>query len=119
VNGVVSLAGVGDLNLAGLQKICGGVIPKLMGGTFQDVPDRYAQASPLELLPFGVPQILIQGAKDPVVPAESVRDYYEAAKKSGDMVELVLLEEAGHFELVMPATFAWPEVRKAIETLIQ
>lgn len=119
LKGVVSLAGVGDLSLANLQEVCGGVIPKLMGGTPQDVPDRYAQGSPRELLSFGVRQILIQGAKDPVVPTESVRDYCEAAKKSGDQVELVLLEEAGHFELVIPTTFAWQEVRKAIETLIQ
>jgi acetyl esterase/lipase len=119
VKGVVSLAGVGDLGLAGLQKICGGVIPKLMGGTSADVPERYAQGSPLELLPFGVPQVLIQGAKDPVVPAKSVRNYYEAAKKSGDKVELVLLEKAGHYEVVIPTTFAWPAVRKAIETLIR
>jgi acetyl esterase/lipase len=119
VKGVISLAGVGDLSLAGLQGVCGGAIPKLMGGAPADVPDRYAQGSPLKLLPLGVPQILIQGAKDQIVPVKSAADYYEAAKKSGDKVDLVLLQEAGHFELIMPATFAWPEVRKAIEALIQ
>jgi acetyl esterase/lipase len=119
VKGVVSLAGVGDLILAVLQEVCGGAIPKLMGGEPVDVPDRYAQGSPLELLPFGVPQVLIQGAKDKIVPVKSVEDYYEAAAKSGDKVDLILLQEAGHFELIMPTTFAWPEVRKAIETLIK
>jgi acetyl esterase/lipase len=119
IQGVIALAGVGNLGLPNLQEICGGAILKLMGGTPAEVPERYAQGSPLELLPFGIPQILIQGAKDPIVPVESVRDYYRAAKKSGDKVDLVLLQEAGHFELVMPSTFAWPEVRKAIEALIQ
>jgi acetyl esterase/lipase len=118
IGGVIALAAVGDLGRPDLQEICGGVIPKLMGGTPDDFPNRYAQGSPLELLPFGVPQILIQGAQDPIVPMESVREYYEAVKKSGDKVELVLLQEAGHFEVVMPTTFAWPEVRKAIEALI-
>lgn len=119
IQGVIALAGVGDLDLPNLQEICGGAILKLMGGTPADVPERYAQGSPLELLPFGIPQILIQGVKDPIVPVEFVRDYCEAAQKSGDKVELVLLQEAGHFEVVMPTTFAWPEVRKAIESLIQ
>ena len=119
IQGVIALAGVGDLDLPNLQEICGGAILKLMGGTPADVPERYAQGSPLELLPFGIPQILIQGVKDPIVPVEFARDYCEAAQKSGDKVELVLLQEAGHFEVVMPTTFAWPEVRKAIESLIQ
>ncbi len=119
VKGVVSLAGVGDLSPPNLQEICGGVIQKLMGGTRAEVPDRYAQGSPLELLPLGVPQILIQGSRDQIVPVESVRDYYEAARKSGDKADLVILQEAGHFEVVMPTTFAWPEVRKAIAASIQ
>jgi len=119
IRGVIALAGVGNLDLPNLQEICGGAILKLMGGTPADVPERYAQGSPLELLPFGIPQILIQGAKDPIVPVEFGRDYCEAAQKSGDKVDLVLLQEAGHFEVVMPSTFAWPEVRKAIASLLQ
>lgn len=118
IRGVVSLAGVGDLGSPNLQEICGGVIQKLMGGTPADVPERYAQGSPQELLPFGVPQTLIQGAKDQIVTEGSVRDYFETVKKSGDKVDLILLPEAGHFELVIPTSFAWPVVRKAIETLI-
>jgi pimeloyl-ACP methyl ester carboxylesterase len=90
-----------------------------MGGSPAEVPERYAQGSPLKLLPFGIPQILIQGAKDPIVPVEYVREYSRAAEKSGDKVDLVILQEAGHFEVVMPTTFAWPEVQEAIETLIR
>lgn len=49
---------------------------------------------------------------------ESVWNYCEVVRKSGDKIDLVLLEESGHFEVVMPTTFAWPEVRKAIKALI-
>jgi len=118
IKGVVSLAGVGDLSPPNLQEICGGVIQKLMGGTPANVPERYAQGSPQELLPGSVLLILIQGAQDQIVTERSVRDYFEAVKKSGDKVDLILLPEAGHFELVIPTSFAWPVVRKAIETLI-
>jgi acetyl esterase/lipase len=119
IRGVIALAALGNLGLPNLQEVCGGAIPKLMGGTPAHFPDRYAQGSPIELLPFGIPQIFIQGAKDPIVPVESVREFCRTAEKSGDKVKMVLLEEAGHFEVVMPSTFAWPEVRRAIETLIR
>jgi len=55
---------------------------------------------------------------NPIVPMESVWNYCEVVRKSGDKIDLVLLEESGHFEVVMPTTFAWPEVRKAIKALI-
>jgi acetyl esterase/lipase len=119
IRGVIALAAIGNLDLPDLQEICGGAIAKLMGGTPAEVPERYAQGSPLELLPLGIPQIFIQGAKDPIVPMESVQYFCEAAEKSGDKVKLIILEEAGHFEVVMPTTFAWPEVQKAVKTLIR
>jgi hypothetical protein len=49
----------------------------------------------------------------------AVQDYYKAALESGDAVSLVVLQEAGHYELLIPPSFAWPEIRKAIEALIQ
>lgn len=118
IRGVIALDAVGNLTLPEPQEICGGVTKELMGGTPAEVPERYAQGSPLELLPFGIPQVLIHGVQDQIVPVETVRDYCEAADESGDKVDLVLLQEAGHFEAVMPSTFAWPEVQKAIEKLI-
>jgi pimeloyl-ACP methyl ester carboxylesterase len=67
IRGVVSLAGVGDLGLPEYQAICGCVVPKLMGGSPSEVPERYAQGSPIELLPLNVRQILVQGAGDATV----------------------------------------------------
>jgi acetyl esterase/lipase len=119
IRGVIALAGVENLNLPNLKEICDGAVLKLMGGPPAEVPERYAQGSPQKLLPIGVPQILIQGAKDPIVHVEYVREYSRAAEKSGDKVDLVILHEAGHFEVVMPSTFAWPEVQEAIEALIR
>ena len=39
------------------------VVAKLVGGTPEQVPNHYYQASPAEMLPIGVPQILIIGRK--------------------------------------------------------
>jgi acetyl esterase/lipase len=62
-------------------------------------PDRYADGSPVELLPLGVPQIVIHGTVDDSVPFEMSERYVEAA---GGEAELVVLEGTGHFELIDP-----------------
>ena len=118
IRGIISLAGVGDLSLAVETKICGDAVQKLMGGTASEVPKRYAQGSPVQLLPLNVPQILVQGSLDPIVPLESVETYYHSAKEKGDDVSLVKIESAGHFEMIMPQTTAWSEIRKAILDLM-
>jgi acetyl esterase/lipase len=117
IQGVVSLAGVGDLSRPEYQEICGRVVPKLMGGVPSQVPDRYAQGSPIELLPMHVPQILIQGALDQTVSLASAQAYHATALKSGDETHLVVIQEAGHFEVVIPTTSAYPKVREAILSL--
>jgi acetyl esterase/lipase len=117
IHGVVSLAGVGDLSLPEYQAICGRVVPKLMGGNPSEVPDRYADGSPIELLPLNVPQILVQGAGDSTVSLTSVQAYYAAAQKKGEAMQLVVIQESGHFELVVPTTTSYPKVRKAVLTL--
>jgi acetyl esterase/lipase len=119
LSGVVSLAGVGDLALAVEKEICGDAVQKLMGGTFSEAPKRYAQGSPVQLLPFDVPQILIQGSMDTIVPPESAEAYYQSVKNRGCDVSLVKIESAGHFELVMPETSAWPELKRAILGLMK
>lgn len=117
--GVVSLAGVADLGRDEYQRICGNVVQKLMGGTPSDVPERYAQGSPISLLPLKVPQILIQGVEDRTVSPASATDYYAAALRRGDQIKLVMVKEAGHFEVVVPTSSVWPEVAKAVSSLIQ
>ena len=44
---------------------CGeAVVTELLGGTPRQVPDRYAETSPKELLPLGVSQVLVSGSED-------------------------------------------------------
>lgn len=111
LTGVVSIAGVPDLRAALERGICRDVIDRVMGG-------NHALTSPIELLPLGIPQRLINGARDPVVPVELGRSYEAAARKSGDDVRLVVLEEASHFEMVSPRTEAWTVVKQNILSLL-
>ncbi len=116
--GVISLAGIGDLSRLDFQKGCGDSALKLMGGSPEEFPLRFAQASPIELLPFSVPQILIQGVRDPIVSFQGAEVYQAAACSKGDRCSLVLLEDAGHFELVFPGSSAWATLRKILQDFI-
>ena len=46
-------------------------------------PEHFADGSPLELLPLGVPQIVIHGTEDDSVPYEMSERYVEAAARRG------------------------------------
>jgi acetyl esterase/lipase len=118
LRGVVALAGVADLRRAYEEEICGDSVKRLIGGGPDEMLGRYKQASPFDLLPLGVPQRLVQGARDGIVPLSSVKPYYEAGRRAGDDVELYIREEAGHFELIAPTTAAWRVVRDTLFALL-
>lgn len=108
--GAVSQAGVSDLVAGARAGLGGGACQALLGGEPADVPERYAVASPAALLPFGVPQLLLHGGRDEIVPPDQSRDYAEAARASGDTVDLTELPEADHFDIIEGTHPAWAAV---------
>jgi acetyl esterase/lipase len=116
--GVVALAAVCDLRQGWQMGLSDGVIGQLMGGSPDDYPDRYAATSPAALLPLGVPQVLIHGTGDDDVPYALSREYAAAASAAGDPAELIMLDGAGHFELVDPTTAEWRAVHEATVALL-
>jgi acetyl esterase/lipase len=100
------LAAVADLARTWAIGAGRGAVDDLMGGAPGQYPDRYAAASPLELLPLGVEQLVIHGVKDEALPVELSRSYASAAKASGDDVEYVELPDAGHMDFVDPSSKA-------------
>jgi acetyl esterase/lipase len=117
----VSLAGAVDLRHAWELQLRDGIVRDLLGGTPGEVPDRYAAASPPELLPLGVPQILLHGTEDDSVPCEMSVEYCRVAQASGDAANLITLDGADHFDLVDPRSVWWPAtveaVRKSIDVI--
>jgi pimeloyl-ACP methyl ester carboxylesterase len=79
-------------------------------------PEHFADGSPLELLPLGVPQILVHGTADDSVPYAMSERYVASA---GPDAELVTLDRAGHFEPIDPLSAEWPAVQAAIERLLE
>ena len=116
--GVVALAAIADLRQCWELGLSNHAVGELLGGTPSEVPDRYAAASPRELLPLGVKQALVHGADDEVVPVEMSRDYHAAATALGDDATLLVLPDTGHFEPVDPGSRVWPDVLEAIAPLL-
>lgn len=111
----VALAGVLDLAESINLGVCNGTAGKLMQGTPAEVPAHYAESSPKELLPLPVPQRLIHGNADTLVPVIMSQHYLDAAKAAGDVgVTLNVIEDADHFDMITPSSSKWPEVMKII-----
>jgi acetyl esterase/lipase len=115
LRGVVSLAGITDMRR--FRPRCGDAPARLLGGPPEGFDERYRQTSPAELLPLGVPQRLIHGAQDKIVPVELGREYEKAAKGKGEDVRLTVVDGAGHFELIAPHSSAWAAVSAALSEL--
>lgn len=123
LQGVINLAGPADLQSLSAehqQRVCGDVpIPKLLGGSPDEVPRRYHDGSPSELLPLGVPQILITGALDRLVPPALGEEYAARAHKSGDHAVMKVIDGAGHFEVIAPGSEAWSVVQADVLAMVQ
>jgi acetyl esterase/lipase len=117
LRGVISLAGVTDLRK--FSAGCGGAIAKLLGGSPEEVNARYQQTSPVELLPLGVLQHLISGARDRTVPLDQATPYVTVAKQKGDEVKLTVLDNAAHFEMISPQTTEWAVIEGAVSAMLK
>ena len=108
VRAVISLDGPGDLETgrARAAEICGldGIV-NVMGGTPEEVPQRYASGSPSNLLPLGVKQLVVASV---IMPPDQGEAWMRAAEAAGDDdVSLIRLQDSGHFDMLAPGTPTW------------
>jgi len=89
-----------------------------MGGGPRDFPGRYLSGSPFQMLPLNVPQRHITGRNDDIVPSRQVSPHNYEAQSADDDSELIVVSDAGHYEVVWPGTPAWEQVEAAIVSLI-
>lgn len=115
VAAAVSLAGVSDL-VAGAA-LGRGAAAELLGGEPDEVPERYAAASPFARLPLGVPQLLVHGAADTTVPCAQSERYAACAQSLGDPARLLVVPRAGHFAVINPRSAAWQATLAAFPEL--
>jgi acetyl esterase/lipase len=97
---IVGLAPLADLARAYELRLGGEVVAEFVGAEPRLRPELYRAASPTEMLPLGVRQLIIHGAADEAVPIDLSRCYVRAAVEAGDRAELVELAGAGHMDFL-------------------
>lgn len=83
-----------------------------------DLSERLRCTSPVEMLPLGVPQILVHGVSDPIVSVNFARSYAAKARLAGDVVHLIEFD-GGHFEVLYPQVSPWPSALEVIARTIE
>lgn len=112
IRGVVALAGISDLAAFASPEGCGSAVPGLLGGEPGDHPERLTRTSPIVMPPSGLPEMLVIGSRDLIVPSSQAERF--AASRADGAVELIEVEGAGHFELVDPSHGSWVAVHRAV-----
>lgn len=112
---VIAQAGVCDLAGA-YQRWKGGRVLDFIGGSPEELPERYAVGDPMQLLPLSMPALLVHGVLDETVSVELARNYERAARAAGGAIELVeVLGEPGrHRTHIDPRGKAWAEVTQRL-----
>ena len=105
---VIALAPVTDLRKAKAQNLGAGAVKAFLA----DQPEALKTCSPIELLPIKVPQTLLHGTQDDIVPCEQSKTFAAASPNA----TLIKLESTGHFELIDPRSEAWPTVLSHLTT---
>lgn len=109
----VAQAGVCDLEAAWRDDVGDGAVRDLLG-SYDERPDRYAVVSPAARTPLGVPQLLVHGNEDDIVPLAQSRDH--AARDP--QAELVELDGTDHYAVIDPGNEAWAAVVARLPALL-
>ena len=121
IKGIVSLAGITDIakyrDNFDTQEY-NTAVPGLLNGEPADLPERVAAINPIDLIPLNTPVRLIHGAVDSIVPVTQSSEFLLRARASGDDVELLVVDGAGHFNLIAPFSTAWKIVEQVTEQLL-
>jgi acetyl esterase/lipase len=100
LSAVVSQAGALDLYELWRRGTSDHVVRQFLGGSPDEVPERYAAATPRP--PSGMPLLLVHGELDEDVPVQISRAF-----GAGD---LVVIEDEGHYEHLEPGSRCWRAV---------
>lgn len=112
---IISLAGVSNLRHMHEVRSEDSPVQAFLGGTPNELSDVYRLASPWELLPLGVPQLLVHGTEDDSVPYEQSLHYFEVAEAMQDSVELLTLPGVDHFAIIQPTSDVWETIAQRVQ----
>ena len=124
LRGLISVAGAVDLRLT--CDLSGNLtfahdkreVYSLMGGPPSEFENRYRAGNPGDLLPFGIPQVLLQGSDDDQIPPQLPARWADLARSQGDEAVVTIVPGADHFDIVDPQSEAWPTVQAAVLKMV-
>ena len=108
VKGVVALAPAAMLEELHRDGVCNNVVEGLLGGSPDEVPERYRLVSPLSWAPLDAPISIVVGGNDDGWRPGSLA-FARAALRRGQVLSAHTVPGAGHFDLIAPnrSTFAF------------
>lgn len=110
---VISLAGPLDMRTA--VRLGDDRIVKALGGTPEQVPERYASVDPIQNIDPQIPVLAMAGGADRTVPPVASENYITAVKEAGGTdATFVLLPGIDHPGIVDPASPAFVRVLETI-----
>ena len=124
LRGAIALGGAVDLRLTidlsrdpvfshDRDEVC-----RFMGGSPEDLPNRYKAGNPGDLLPFQPAQVLIQGTADDQIPPDLPLRWADKSRGVGSDATVKMVNGADHFDVVDPASHAWETVRAEVRSLL-
>jgi len=117
LTGVIAQAGVLDLVQGAAARLGDGAVADLLGGTPEELAERYQLASPQHQLPLRVPVRCVHSRDDNTVPFAQSLDFVRAARAVGDDSSLVEVT-GGHFGVIDPDSAAWHTIVDLFQELL-
>ena len=109
---VVSIAGPLDMTYAATNGDDRTVAA--LGGTPEEMPDRYEMVDPIRNIDPGTPVVAIHGTDDTTVAPENSRRFVDAVTDAGGRAKLVELENQDHSSVISGDSRAYPRVLEII-----
>ncbi|WP_244971608.1 alpha/beta hydrolase [Gordonia rubripertincta] len=113
---VVSISGPLDMRYA-VNHGNGRVIKQILGGTPEQVPDRYESVDPIQNLDPDLPVILFHGLADDDVNPNNSRRYTAAVHAAGGTADLHLFDGETHTSLVHRQSPAYRQIIDRLTTV--
>lgn len=115
IRGVVSLAGVLDLQEAFESGLAEGAVRQLLAPYAPDA--LYPVVSPFAMVPADVPVMIIHGIDDMEVPLSASKAYAQKVRALNGAITCTTVHNTDHFSLTDPYGPAWKEILHAVTTL--
>ena len=118
VHAVISLAGIGDLayfDHFGAPACGEETVDQLIDWQHRGKEEALEDTSPDRLLPFAGKQYIVHGVFDAAVPPFIGLHYNDQSEAKHQETELVIIPNAGHFDIIVPWTDAWKKILKLVD----